>query len=64
MISSATITKTYFWVVCSECGEEGPMGRTEQEAHDAAKNEGWTSRTIYPSGEATEVYTCPNHEEA
>ena len=62
MISSTTITRTHYFVVCCECGENGPDGYTKQEAHDAAIRDEWTSRTIYPSGEMVEVYTCPDHD--
>jgi hypothetical protein len=59
MITSRTISREVYNVVCSVCGEEGPDGSTEQEAHDAAKAEDWTVRMIYPSGEAVRIYTCP-----
>jgi hypothetical protein len=63
MINQYTITRTVYRVVCSECGDLGPEGHTEKEAVQAAFDDNWTMRTIFPSGEMVEVFTCPNHQE-
>ena len=62
--STRTITRTVFYVICSECYTEGPYADDKHDAHSMAIDEGWTVRTIYPSGVMVEVYTCPEHEQA
>jgi len=53
-----TFKQTVSFAVCGECGQEGPHAVDPHDAHELAIDEGWKHKTIYPGGEATEIYKC------
>jgi len=61
MIKKYLVTRWIYVVICGTCGIDGPEShRSEQDAHQAAKEEGWIAETRQVQGEPFTFYTCPD----